>query len=849
MATPIGSTTYDRLYNAFGGGMFTEAQLRALADELDFSAVGGIVRAANIAGLRDLAPPTSGNWYAIVDGYTTAADGGGGTFDWNAAVTQNAPGAVVANGSVTVTGIPAGTPLFVQMGVAGLGIPSNATVASIVSPTSVTLSIAATVDSPGGTPLTFNLVDDSCINIKPSSLTTQQPGRWIRRLDAKVITLEMAGGKADYVFPVAGIGEALGTDNSTAMARIGNGAAYLAASPGRQSAGFIVRLGAGNYRFSTSPSIPSGIRMEGSGSMVPNTLVAGNTGPALFTMGSVIALEPTAFVQPFVGAQMKNLRIIRRGLDLNPTYAQVVAWNAAMAQEVAANQHWTPLTPYAVGAIVMNLGRVYYCDTGGTSGAANSGGPEAFTTSANSIADGTVNWHFLNQYTWNLSTPYGTVGTLVCNGNRIYMLDTAGTSSSANNGPTATTTGVNTVTDGTCKWHFVGTFSCGVSNGVGGSTCAYEDMVVVGFARGFALTRSASRMKNVYIDCFSCLDVRQAGDLVVYERVHCLPMWLPTNGSIPDTTWKYKLGVGIFVHDQMDGAKFYECEVESWQVGLEISNVWQVSIKDFLCETPGAYGSEASIKMRNICSFVGVSGCYTASLYGYDIQATDDARASTPNPGGETISSIQIDGARAGGDSTYSGPGGATSTRIFRVGGASLVTLANSFAAPFSGKFLEVLANIGGTFFLNAINCRVDGPTTSTLADFAIIDATNVANVSFSNVWAPNAVRNWIIPPGYDNAIDVLNLPASGGSHTIAGSTQWIHMTPSVTLAAYTITMPAAPLDMQDIVLSTTNTITTLTLNANSGQSISGAITTLAANTGVRYRYRVATSTWYKVST
>ena len=74
-------------------------------------------------------------------------------------------------------------------------------------------------------------------------------------------------------------------------------------------------------------------------------------------------------------------------------------------------------------------------------------------------------------------------------------------------------------------------------------------------------------------------------------------------------------------------------------------------------------------------------------------------------------------------------------------------------------------------------------------------------------------------------------------------------MTPSVTLAAYTITMPAAPLDMQDIVLSTTNTITTLTLNANSGQSISGAITTLAANTGVRYRYRVATSTWYKVST
>lgn len=41
MATPVGSNTRDRLYNAFGGAMFTDAQLQGLADEIDFAAGGG----------------------------------------------------------------------------------------------------------------------------------------------------------------------------------------------------------------------------------------------------------------------------------------------------------------------------------------------------------------------------------------------------------------------------------------------------------------------------------------------------------------------------------------------------------------------------------------------------------------------------------------------------------------------------------------------------------------------------------------------------------------------------------------------------------------------------------------
>lgn len=66
--------------------------------------------------------------------------------------------------------------------------------------------------------------------------------------------------------------------------------------------------------------------------------------------------------------------------------------------------------------------------------------------------------------------------------------------------------------------------------------------------------------------------------------------------------------------------------------------------------------------------------------------------------------------------------------------------------------------------------------------------------------------------------------------------------------ASGTITLPAAPVDGQEVSLgSGTNGITALTLQANAGQTLTGAITTLVVGTFARYKYALVSTTWYRI--
>lgn len=74
---------------------------------------------------------------------------------------------------------------------------------------------------------------------------------------------------------------------------------------------------------------------------------------------------------------------------------------------------------------------------------------------------------------------------------------------------------------------------------------------------------------------------------------------------------------------------------------------------------------------------------------------------------------------------------------------------------------------------------------------------------------------------------------------------QVLLINPAGTLATGSVTMPLAPSDGMTVKITTTQTITALTINNNTGQSIVGAATTLAANASVSYIYRQANATWY----
>jgi len=91
--------------------------------------------------------------------------------------------------------------------------------------------------------------------------------------------------------------------------------------------------------------------------------------------------------------------------------------------------------------------------------------------------------------------------------------------------------------------------------------------------------------------------------------------------------------------------------------------------------------------------------------------------------------------------------------------------------------------------------------------------------------------------------------PSTGFSYTFAAGTQMLFMVPAGTLATGTITMPAAPADGMVITFSSSQQITALTLQGNTGQSISGAVTFLPAQAAAAYVYRLANTTWYPSET
>jgi len=89
----------------------------------------------------------------------------------------------------------------------------------------------------------------------------------------------------------------------------------------------------------------------------------------------------------------------------------------------------------------------------------------------------------------------------------------------------------------------------------------------------------------------------------------------------------------------------------------------------------------------------------------------------------------------------------------------------------------------------------------------------------------------------------------TGFSYTFAAGTQVLVINPAGTLATGTITMPAAPADGMTITFSSSQQITALTLNGNTGQTVVGAVTFLPTKTGATYVYRTTGASWYPTAT
>lgn len=99
--------------------------------------------------------------------------------------------------------------------------------------------------------------------------------------------------------------------------------------------------------------------------------------------------------------------------------------------------------------------------------------------------------------------------------------------------------------------------------------------------------------------------------------------------------------------------------------------------------------------------------------------------------------------------------------------------------------------------------------------------------------------------------VEDINVPVSGQTLTLTDSStnKWLIIRPAGTIAALTITMPDVDnlVDGQEIIFSSSQTITALTISLNGATAIVGVPTTMGATSPFKLRYNLTGTSWYKV--
>ena len=88
----------------------------------------------------------------------------------------------------------------------------------------------------------------------------------------------------------------------------------------------------------------------------------------------------------------------------------------------------------------------------------------------------------------------------------------------------------------------------------------------------------------------------------------------------------------------------------------------------------------------------------------------------------------------------------------------------------------------------------------------------------------------------------------TGFSYTFASGITTLIAQPAGTLATGTITMPGSPADGMVITIESTQQVTAVTVQGNSGQTLTGAPSQLIPNQPLSFVYRQSNTTWYAMA-
>jgi hypothetical protein len=140
--------------------------------------------------------------------------------------------------------------------------------------------------------------------------------------------------------------------------------------------------------------------------------------------------------------------------------------------------------------------------------------------------------------------------------------------------------------------------------------------------------------------------------------------------------------------------------------------------------------------------------------------------------------------------------------------------------------------------------------TSLTAADQVPVFSSQMGDARKASMTVLGAFLQTLITSTDDKITQYASPSATGFTVVITddGNSKWLVLTPIAGYAAGTITLPSLAncTDKQEVLVNSTQSVTTLTVGAN-GSGLIGAPTTLAANGFFRLRFDAVQKTWYRV--
>lgn len=153
-------------------------------------------------------------------------------------------------------------------------------------------------------------------------------------------------------------------------------------------------------------------------------------------------------------------------------------------------------------------------------------------------------------------------------------------------------------------------------------------------------------------------------------------------------------------------------------------------------------------------------------------------------------------------------------------------------------KLLLGVAALGLIAGAMGVNAQVNAPQVSTINPTAdLIQIVPRGQPSAQSRYATPALL--AVTGGYYKSV-----PATGFTYTFGNNIRVAAFDPGATISTGTVTMSPNPSDGAEQCIFSTATITTLTVGANTGQTIADAATTITANGRICYLYSLSNATW-----